>query len=235
LANKATIVAEIGQNWCGEMALAETLIICAAQNGADLAKFQLYDSEKLYGEKQKSELSFSRAKYLFDFGKVGGIDVFFSVFDVERVKWCEEIGVKRYKISSRTNDSALFKEIESTGKPVIISYDPAYDKWGYPDTWQNLYCISKYPASLRDLKFKEGMFEDTAIQFGVSEYPKEYQGYSDHTIGLTACKVALARGAQIIEKHFAIDHKTGVDAAWSITPEELRELSNFRNEVAQCL
>ena len=89
------IVAEIGQNWCGDHLLGLKLIDEAKWGGADLAKFQLYDSEKLYGEHQSTELTREMATAFFQYGQLQGIEVFFSVFDVERVKWCEEMGVKR--------------------------------------------------------------------------------------------------------------------------------------------
>ena len=95
----SVIVAEIGQNHCGDMNLARQLIRLAKENGADLCKFQLYDSKKLYGEYQPTELTFEQAKDLFEYGYLWDIEVFFSVFDVERVKWCKEIGAKRYKIA----------------------------------------------------------------------------------------------------------------------------------------
>jgi len=64
---------------------------------------------------------------------------------------------------------------------------------------------------------------------------KILQGFSDHTIGLDAAKIALARGAHIIERHFAIDHQTGVDAEWSMTPSELKELKRFETIVKGAL
>ncbi|MBE3141049.1 MAG: N-acetylneuraminate synthase family protein [Planctomycetes bacterium] len=208
------LIAEIGQNHCGDTELAKHLIYLAKQNGADLAKFQLYDSTALYGERQKSELSKDDAFYLFGYGKSIGIDVFFSVFDLERVKWCEEMGVKYYKLAySQRDNESLRLAVAKTNKPFWIS------------GW-HLYCIPKYPTKLEDLKFEAGMFD-------VKEYEDEpeYIGYSDHTIGIDACKIAMARGAKIIEKHFAIDHKTGVDAPWSMTPDELKELSEWEKTV----
>jgi len=218
------IVAEIGQNHCGDMDLAKKLIRLAKENGADLVKFQLYDSLKLYGEYQETELTREQAFDLFNFGQETGIEVFFSVFDVERVRWCEEMGVKRYKVANRDIDDSLKREIRLTKKPVIVSIGilrtvPQYD-------WANrasfLYCVPKYPTELGELHFKQ-------INFSV------YSGFSDHTVGLDAARVALARGARIIEKHFAIDHNTGVDAPWSMTPDELKELRRWADVVETCI
>ena len=238
LGNKIEIIAEIGQNFCGDMTLAYSLIEQAKSNGANYAKFQLFDSFELYGEEKKTELNFPQAELLFVFGKTIGIEVFFSVFDIERVKWCEEIGVKRYKIAARNWDKSLWSAIEATRKPTIISVDnDNYDKWGWSEDWQSLYCISKYPAHLGDLRFDAGLFEGTGDGPDLSEweYPATHNGFSDHTIGLDASKIAMSRGAKIIEKHFAIDHETGVDAEWSMTPDELKELRRFADSVEECL
>lgn len=235
------IIAEIGQNWCGNEDLAKILIELAKTGGADLAKFQLYDSRKLYGEEGHSELSFEQAKMFFEYGKKLGIEVFFSVFDVERVKWCEEIGVKRYKIScesyklvewNRDLQRLLIPDfimgVLGTGKEVFISTE---DSLHTGIKAKSLYCIPHYPTVPKDIHFTDGMFEDE----NGGEYRKNHDGFSDHTIGLDASKVALARGARIIEKHFCINHLTGVDAAWSMNTEELKELVRFEKVCEECL
>ena len=147
----ALIVAEIGQNHCGSMTLARTLIRLAKENGADLAKFQLYDHKKLYENEPDVSLSFEQAVELFEYGKCVGIEVFFSVYDVERVKWCERIGVKRYKVATEMRDTDVLSAIVGTGKPVIMSVkhpgNHAYVTKLSPLTTL-IFCIPKYPASL---------------------------------------------------------------------------------------
>jgi len=223
-----TIIAEIGINHCGDMALAKRLIELAQVNGADLIKSQLYDTDKLhkpdfkwYQECKQAELTFKQAKELFQYGKRLGIEVFFSVADVERVEWCEKIGVKRYKIAyGKRLDEELIEAVALTGKPVIISTDlDFFWKWDL-ERVTLLYCISHYPTELNELKFGEHTV---------------WEGFSDHTIGLDAAEIALARGTRIIEKHFAISHNTGVDAPWSMTPDELRRLRRFADAVEEAL
>lgn len=219
------LVAEIGQNHCGDMKLARTLIRLAKQNGADLAKFQLFDSQKYYGHPVKAELTKDQAFKLFEYGKQQSIEVFFSVFDVERVKWCEEMGVARYKVASCMNHSRpLIDAVVATQKEFSLSCHRREDAY-VPESSKiaRLYCVALYPAELK------------YFHFGKIEFPSEFQGLSDHSVGLDVCKMAIARGAGIIEKHFAIDHKTGVDAEWSMTPTELRELRKFCDTVQKAL
>lgn len=201
------IVAEIGQNHCGDMELAKTLIGLAKVCGADLVKFQLYNHKAIYknnGHVPNVELSYEQAELLFAYGKQIGMEVFFSVFDIERIKWCEKMGVSRYKVGyGRRDDTELLDAIKDTNKPIIVSSD----RFQGIDT---LYCVPEYPAEEVDF---------TNLH--------TFNGFSDHTIGLEAAKVAIDMGADIIEKHFASRHDLGVDAPWSMTPKELKELVRY--------
>jgi sialic acid synthase SpsE len=60
------------------------------------------------------------------------------------------------------------------------------------------------------------------------EFPEIAIGYSDHTEGIEACKLALKMKASIIEVHFT-DDKTREfrDHALSATKEEIRELLGY--------
>ncbi len=200
------IICEIGQNWMGDPALARYLINEARINGADLVKFQLYDHQMLYKDNPEIPdvaLTFDQAKAFFDFGKENGIEVFFSVFDVERVKWCEKIGVKRYKIAygERKNIELLYSI--PGNKELIISSDTPY--WGD----KTLYCVSCYPAEVKDYKVL-----------------KSFDGISDHTIGIDLAKIGLTN-SMIVEKHFCLNHHTGIDAEWSMDSRELKELKRW--------
>ena len=54
-------------------------------------------------------------------------------------------------------------------------------------------------------------------------------GFSDHTVGDLASKVAVAVGATIIEKHFKLDNdKVSIDSAFSMN---LSLLKNFKNDI----
>lgn len=224
------IIAEIGSNFDGNIKLAYKLIKEAKENNADLVKLQLYSTKNLQRTPEtlvalrKSELSKNLATDLFNYGNDIGVEVFFSVFFPEAVEWCESMGVKRYKLAARQdiNDKTSVL-VQETKKPVIVSVAPNYNREkGWANPFYNidvLYCLSKYPTPLESLRFNN------------IDFIFEYQGFSDHTIGLDAAKIAIARGASIIEKHFAIDHKTGVDSAWSMTPSELKELKNWEDKV----
>lgn len=233
---KIEIIAEIGQNFNGELSLAIELIHAAKENGADVAKFQLYDAKALFPKENnpwydyncKTELSRDDLRKLNEVCQKLRIEFMASVFDLERIEWLEEIDVLRYKIASRSiHDKSLIAKLCASKKTIIASLG----MWrgdSFPlipsiHPIQFLYCISKYPTPLSDVNFQSIDFE-------------QYAGFSDHTIGNTAAIVAMSRGAGIIEKHFTLDKKMyGPDHASSMMPSELKELTQIKNEILEVL
>ncbi|MFA5142577.1 MAG: N-acetylneuraminate synthase family protein [Candidatus Omnitrophota bacterium] len=230
------IIAEIGQNHNGEMDLAMMMIHSAKAAGADAVKFQLYEARKLFPRANnpwfkyncKTELSRDQVRRLARTCKSVGIEFLASVFDTERVKWLEDVGVKRHKVASRSiRDKKLIAALCRTKKPLLVSLGMWSGK-GFPEIpaksgLQFLYCVSKYPAKLSDLNL-------TKVDFN------KYAGFSDHTVGISAAMAALARGAGIIEKHFTLDKNLyGPDHGCSMTPDELKALNRFRKDLGRLL
>jgi len=149
------------------------------------------------------------------------IEFMASVFDIKRISWAENIEMKRYKIASRSiNDMELIKEIGKTGKPVLASLG-MWEGEEFPvfesvKDMKFLYCVSKYPTLPEDLDLEH-------IDFS------KYIGFSDHTVGIDAAMQAFSIGAKIVEKHFTLDtNMYGPDHSGSMTPDQLKELSDFR-------
>jgi sialic acid synthase SpsE len=222
------LIAEIGQNHNGDMDLAVNLIREAKLAGADVAKFQLFEARKLFSREGnpwfeynvKTEISREQLHVLRDACDAVGIEFMASAFDSERVGWLEEIAVARHKIASRSiSNHALVDTITQTGKPIIASLG-MWSGEDLPDIGDNgqvsfLYCISSYPAKASDFQFSNVDFEKLA-------------GFSDHSEGLHAAKIAVSHGARIIEKHFTLNKSLeGPDHKGSMTPDELRDLSEF--------
>ncbi len=233
---RAEIIAEIGQNHNGDLETAKRLIRVAKESGADVAKFQIYDAKTLFSKENnpwydyncKTEVSRTQVDDLANECAKCGIEFMASVFDIERVDWLEAVGVKRYKIASRSvHDLPLIDRLVATGKPIIVSLG-MWNESDFPQilgasSLEFLYCVSKYPTPLSDLHL-------STVDFS------RYAGFSDHTIGIAAPIAAIALGARIIEKHFTLDKKLyGPDHEGSMTPRELTALSEFAMEIAEAL
>jgi len=231
---KAEIIAEIGINHNGDMEIAKKLIGEAKSNGADVAKFQLFDpeifcsgEESFYDDALQARLDHKQFLMLHDYCQELKIEFMASVFDTTGIAWCEEVNVKRYKIASRSiHDKELIQAIADTGKPTIASLG-MYEGKGFPNLQTKetsfLYCVSKYPTAPEHLTFNDVDFN-------------QYTGFSDHSIGITACQIALAKGARIIEKHFTLDkNMKGPDHICSMVPTELREIVEWNETILSYL
>ena len=233
------IITEIGINHNGDLNKAKHMIQIAKDCGADTAKFQLYDPKKLLSPGQfhhkdweailLSELNCDDIIELYEHCSKVGIEFLCSAFDYERLSWLEGLGVKRHKIASRTiYDIGYVKAIQNTNKLYFASLGMINEeKEEFDVTYKRLnsryasflYCVSMYPTPLACLRFSKDMFDGY------------YDGFSDHTIGVTAVETAIVLGAKIIEKHFTLDRSDdGPDHFCSIIPSELKQLCIFRDE-----
>jgi sialic acid synthase SpsE len=227
------IVAEIASNWEGSISKAKKLILESKKAGANAVKFQMWRANDLYSKAnpqwkiiKKSELTFEKAEKLKKYADSQNIEFFCSVFYPEGVNCLESLGVKKYKIASRTcllNDKYSLETLESvarTRKPVIISMGMGGNKKRIMKIFSKnkitfCYCISEYPTPFKKINWKEAM---------------KYDGFSDHSIGIVApflfglLKKERRAKCLIIEKHVKLRNSRGPDASTSMTIELLKEL-----------
>ena len=228
-----SIIAEIASNWEGSISKAKKLILESKKAGANAVKFQMWRANDLYSKAnpqwkiiKKSELTFKKAEKLKKYADKQNIEFFCSVFYPEGVDYLESLGVKKYKIASRTcllNDKHSLETLESvarTRKPVIISMGMGGNKKRIMKIFSKnkitfCYCISEYPAPFKKINWKEAI---------------KYDGFSDHSIGIVApflfALLKKERDAKrlIIEKHIKLRNSKGPDASTSMTTELLKEL-----------
>lgn len=251
MALRQEIIAEIGINHGGNIPLAMLMVEEAKRCGADTVKFQLYDPQKLLNEEdftdedwraiKESRLLFSQVALLKRHCDKLEIEFLASAFDLERLGWLEYLKVKRHKLASRSvYNKEYCQAVIDTGKPYLVStgwiniYNPL--KESPTDTYRRLgvyankhcspfYCVSHYPTDLKDIHLYEKMFRSKG---------GFYTGFSDHTVGTTSAITALSWGAEVVEKHFTINKTLpGPDQQGSATPEELRFLCQYRDELQQ--
>lgn len=230
---KTFVVAEIGSNWEGSLTKAEKLIKKCKDAGANAVKFQMWRATDLYSDAhpswnfiKKSEITFNIATKLKETADEESIEFFCSAFYPEAVDFLETLGVKRYKVASRT---CLFKDpysIETlenkakTRKPIIISMGMGGNRNQIQRIFSNnpvvfCYCISEYPLAYKKINWNSAL---------------KFDGFSDHTLGITASLVFTVlkrvQGVKeiIIEKHVKLKESKGPDAPVSITTEQLSDL-----------
>jgi N-acetylneuraminate synthase len=123
----------------------------------------------------------------------------------------------------------------STAQEVQEAVQTIYGEWykiygnEYYHNLTLLHCVSQYPqepanSNLRTMDWLRQTFPLCRI------------GYSGHETGLQVSVVAVALGAQTIERHFTTDRSLpGTDHAASLEPEGLRKLCRDIRIIEQAL
>ena len=248
------LVAEISANHCGNINLAKKLIKCAKDNGADAAKLQTYTADTMTIQSNKKYFKIKNGlwkgydlwnlyneahtplewnKKLFDYGKKLGITIFSTPFDETAVNLLEKLKCPMYKVASfEMTDLLLIKKISQTKKPIIIStgmasmeeIELAYrtaKNYGAKDITL-LYCVSNYPSknidfNLNNIKILKNKFKCRV-------------GLSDHSKDNRVAIAAVAAGAEVVEKHIALDkQKRGLDIEFSLKGKEIKKFKEDIN------
>ena len=238
------IIAEIGINHNGDIAIAKQLMDVAVETGCDAVKFQKRTPEICVPEEQKSipretpwgsmtyfeykkRIEFEQPEYeqIDAYAKKIGIDWFASPWDVPSVDFLEGFHVPCQKIASAClTDSELLTAVNKTKTTTILSTGMSsieeIDK--AVSLLNNVplaiaQATSTYPAEASELNLR-------AIQIFAEKY-KVPVGYSGHERGLQVTIAAVALGATFIERHITLDRSMwGTDHSASLEPEGLKKL-----------
>lgn len=243
------IIAEAGVNHNGNIDTALKMIDKAKECGCDCIKFQTYKTENLVTKSAKKaeyqvqnthnddsqysmlkalELSYNDFTTLKNYCDNVGIDFMSTPFDKESVDLLEDLEVTSYKMSSGDiTNKQLLEYVASKRKPMIIStgmcmMDEVIEAVDWIEHAGNkeitlLHCTSNYPAPYDEVNMN-------AMLTLKREFPYTI-GYSDHTKGIIIPIMAVAMGAQVIEKHFTLDkNMDGPDHKASLDVMELKEM-----------
>ena len=241
-------VAEISANHNGLILHAKKLIKIAKKYGADAVKLQTYtpdtltiksdnpdfkirgglwNGKTLWDLYAKAQTPFEWHKELFDYAKKLKIICFSTPFDESAVDLLESLNCPFYKVASfEMNHIPLIKKIAQTRKPIIISTGMAKLKeidLAYKIAKKNganeiilLYCVSNYPSKISDFNFNN-------INILKERYNCKI-GFSDHSTDNKVVAAAIAAGAEVIEKHIALEgQKKGFDLAFSLKGKEIKD------------
>jgi len=256
------IIAEMSGNHNQSLDRALQIVEEAAKSGAHALKLQTYtpdtmtldvesedffikDSKSLwkgaylYKLYQKAYTPWEWHKPIMERCKQLELICFSTPFDESAVDFLETLNVPCYKIASFENiHLPLIKKVASTGKPMIIStgmasiaeldeaVTVARDN-GCKDLIL-LKCTSSYPAEPLDSNILTIPHMQKLFDCQV--------GLSDHTLGIGVAVASVALGATFIEKHFTLSRSEGgVDAEFSLEPEEIKSLVSETKRAWQAL
>lgn len=240
------LIAEISANHCGNFIHAKKLIKCAKKNGADAVKLQTYTANSMTIKSDKKYFQINEGlwkgynlwdlydeahtpiswhKKLFDYANQLGITIFSTPFDETAVDLLEELNCPFYKIASlEMTDLTLIEKIAKTKKPIIMSTGTAnldeiemsYNyarKKGVKDITL-LYCVSKYPSKNSDFNINNIKILKEKFECRI--------GFSDHSKDNNVAKTAVAAGAEVVEKHIALENQVdGLDIDFSLKGNEI--------------
>ena len=241
-------VAEISANHNGSLLHAKKLIRLAKIYGANAVKLQTYtpdtltinsnkpdfkirgglwNGKTLWDLYKKAQTPFEWHEELFNYAKKIKITCFSTPFDESAVDLLENLNCPFYKVASfEMNHIPLIKKIAQTKKPIIISTGMANLReidLAYKTAKNNgakeiilLYCVSNYPSKISDFNFNN-------IRILKERYNCRV-GFSDHSTDNKVVETAIAAGAEVIEKHIALERqKKGFDLAFSLKGKEIKE------------
>jgi N,N'-diacetyllegionaminate synthase len=254
------IVAEIGINHNGDMALARRMIEAAAECGADSVKFQNYHTDDFISDRsltysyvsqghqvtepqydmfKRCELSRDQLRNLKEHSDHCGVIFHSTPTGEEGINDLVDIGAPLLKNGSDyLVHLPLIRAMARTGLPTVLSTGMA--------------TLSEIDAAVR--AFREADGAELILLHCTSSYPTPPEdvnlrrisalagvfgcpvGLSDHTWGTVAAVGAVALGACWIEKHFTLDRSSpGPDHSFSSDPNEFKTLVNAIREIETCL
>ena len=241
------VIAEIGSNFNDDINLAKKLIKKAKDAGADAAKFQSFQVDKILSKKgfekkvsfqsqwkksvwqvyKEAELPLEWISKLSEFAKKCKIDFLSAPYHTEAVDELIRCKVPAIKIGSGEITNLGFLEyIAKTGKPILLATGASTQKEVdiAVKTISRLnkklilmQATTQYPSPIEDANL-------LVIQTFRNKY-KINVGYSDHTPGFTSVMGSIVLGACTIEKHFTLDKSSsGPDHKHSLDPIEFTKM-----------
>jgi N,N'-diacetyllegionaminate synthase len=251
------IIAEIGNSHEGSLGIALSMIDMAAFAGADIVKFQLHLSEfessifepfrvKSFSQDQTRVDYWDRIGFTLNQWRLikkhcdsKGVEFLCSPFSIEAAKLLfENQLVKRWKIGSgEISNLQLLDFVFSTNLEVLVSTGLGNNsditrlithisKNYKLDQLVLMHCVSQYPTKL----------ENSSLGL-INYYIKEFDvkvGHSDHSGLKSTSYFALTYPIDYLEVHLSPNKLFfGPDTSSSLTPEELNQVVQYRNDLVK--
>jgi N,N'-diacetyllegionaminate synthase len=249
-APRTVVIAEIGVNHNGDVALAKQLISAAHDAGADYAKFQTFSAEALVtsdagvaayqqpaargGTQQDMlrglELTHDDFRELKTFSESLGIGFLTTAHDFGSLDFVLSLHLDYIKIpSGDLTNRPLLERVAREGTKIILSTGMgSFDEVGQAvEALEESGMKRQMVTVLQCTTNYPAPLEEANLRAMVSmgEQLAVGIGYSDHTDGAVAAVAAVALGAHIIERHLTLDRSMpGPDHAASPNPSEFAEM-----------
>ena len=243
------IIAEMSANHAGKLENALEIVRQAKRSGADCVKIQTYTADTITINSNKDEFIVKGGLWdgykLYDLYKEAytpwewheaikeecekqNIDFLSTPFDKSAVDFLEKIGIGFYKIASyELVDIPLISYAAEKGKPMILSCGMASQQ-EIQEAVEACYmkkneqivllkCCSEYPAVLEDMNLATIAYMEEQFHLPI--------GLSDHSEGYMTDVIAVAAGAQVIEKHVCLDKSVkSADSGFSMEMAEFAKM-----------
>lgn len=262
--NTLYFIADIGANHNGSLEKAIELINLAKESGADAAKFQNFQANKIVSkigfDKMKEKMSHQSkwnksvfeiykdasiskdwTRILKETCKVVGIDYFTSPYDFESVDLVDPF-VDLYKIGS--GDISWLEIVEyilNKNKPVLIatgasSKDDVDRIMKMAQTKTDQLVLMQCNTNYTGSEENFNYINLNVLKQFSNDYPNIVLGLSDHTPGYATVLGSIALGARVIEKHFTDDNnQIGPDHGFAMNPESWKEMVHHSYELLHAL
>lgn len=239
------IVAEIGINHNGDMSIAKKLIEEAANSGCNAVKFQKRSIEKVYSKDfldqlrespwgttqrdQKLGLEFNESQYreLREYAKDLGLDFSASAWDLDSLRFVENLVPSFHKVASAFITNAHFLgEVAKLRRPTLISTGMCTEKdiekaisifESHNCPFIIMHSVSVYPCP-----------EEKLNLLAIRRFRELFNvniGYSGHESSVSPTLCAAALGAKVIERHITLSRAMyGSDQSASLESDGLRRL-----------
>lgn len=243
--DRCYIIAEIGGNFT-TFEEAKKLVDLAYESGVDAVKLQTYKADTIVTKTakfdldnvgdmlqrdlfEKYQIDFELHKQVFDYIDSKELEWLSTPSHKTDVEMLEELGVRSHKIGADdATNLPLIKYVAQTGKPILLSsgmctLEEVKEMVNVclevgNDKIILFHTVSNYPTYPEHVNL-------LAMQTLKQEFPFLKVGFSDHTIGSTACFAAACMGADVVEKHFTYDKNAeGPDHQLSANPQEMKEI-----------
>jgi len=255
----AKLIMELCQNHKGDLTLLKEMVWVAKESGADFVKIQSMLADDLThrpqfdeGRIQDGKVIVIKRPYAAEYQRLKPMDLsdqahhifleeckkasvipMTTIFSRSRIPFVASLRFSHIKVASFDCASyPMLRELSERFEHIIVStgatdvHEIEQAAQIFKDkSFVLLHCVSIYPTRLEAVNLKKMLF--------LKKFTPHI-GFSDHTNtakdGIKASMVALALGAEYIERHFTLlPADQTKDGPVSIGPKELSELAVWKN------